>query len=91
MAMCQAAKEAAWLTGLLEDFVFDLWSTLVILGDNQGALALTQSPVFHPRSKHIAIQYHFTRELVQAGQLIVKYISAKAMVDDALTTSLPPS
>ena len=36
MAMCEAAKEAAWLAGLLEDFGLDLWFPLVILGDNQG-------------------------------------------------------
>ena len=89
MAMCHAA-EAAWLTGLLEDFRLDLWSTLVILGDNQGALALTQNPVFHLRSKHIAIQYRFTRELVQAAQLTITYILKKAMVEDALTKSLLP-
>ena len=65
MAMCQAAKEAVWLTGLLKDFDIKLRSPLVIFGDSQGALALVQNPVFHPRSKHIAIQYHFTRELVQ--------------------------
>ena len=34
--MCEAAKEAAWLPGLLEDFGLYLWSPLVILGDNQG-------------------------------------------------------
>ena len=62
---------------------------MVIVGDNQGALPLTQNPVFHLCSKYIAIQYHFTRTLVQAGQLTVKYISTKAMVNDALTKSLP--
>ena len=90
MGTCQAAKEVAWLTCLFDDFRLYLWSPLVILGDNQGALALTQNPVFHPRSKHIAIQYYFIREVVQAGQLIVEYISTKGMVDDALTKSLPP-
>ena len=89
MAMCQAAKEAVWLTGLLKDFGLDLRSPLILLSDNQGALALTENPVFHPRSKHIAIQYHFTCELVQAGQLTIKYISTKAMVANALTKSLP--
>ena len=89
MGMCQAAKEAVWLTGLLEDFGLDLQSPLILLSDNQGALALTENLVFHPRSKHITIQYHFTRKLVQAGQLTVKYISTKAMVADALTKSLP--
>jgi len=46
-------------------------------------------PVFHPRSKHIAIQYHFTRELVQTVQLVVKYIPTKVLVADSLTKSLP--
>jgi len=71
MAMCQ--EEAAWLTGLFKDLVLDLRSPLIVYGDNWGALALTRNPVFHPHSKHIAIQYHFPRELVQTGQLIVKY------------------
>ena len=30
-------------------------------------LALAKNPVFQPRSKHIDIQYHFTRELVQGS------------------------
>ena len=48
MAICQAAKEVAWLIGLLEDFELDLRSPLVILGDNQGPLALTQTPGLPP-------------------------------------------
>ena len=89
MAMCQAAKEAVWLTGLLEDLGLDRQAPLVIFGDNQGALALAQNPVFHLRSKHIAIQYHFTRELVHMQQIVVKYIPMKVMLADALTKSLP--
>jgi len=89
MGMCQAAKEVVWLTGLLEDLGLDLQSPLIVYGDNQGALALTQNPVFHPCSKHIAIQYHFTCELVQMEQLVVKYIPTEAMVADALTEALP--
>jgi len=41
MAMCQGAKEAAWLTGLLGDLGLELRSPLIGFGDNQGALALT--------------------------------------------------
>jgi hypothetical protein len=89
MAMCQAAKEAVWLTGFLEDLGIHLRSTPVIFGDNQGALALAHNPVFHPRSKHISIQYHYTRELIQNGRIIVKYLPTKVMVADALTKSLP--
>ncbi len=81
MAMCQAAKEAVWLTGLLKDFNIELRSPIILFGDSQGALVLAQNPVFHPRSKHIAIQYHFTRELiVQTNQIAVQYIPTKAMM-----------
>ena len=89
MAMCQAAKEAVWLTGLLTDLGIELRSPLIIFGDSQGALALAQNPVFHPRSKHIAIQYHYTRELIQTNQIIVQYVPTKAMIADALTKALP--
>jgi hypothetical protein len=51
MVMCQAVKEAIWLTGLLEDFGIDLQTPLIIFGDNQGALALAQNPIFtHDRN-----------------------------------------
>ncbi len=61
--MCRAAKEAAWLNGLLEDLDIEL-RTPFIYGDNQGALALALALNlgYHPRSKRIDIQYHFTRE-----------------------------
>ena len=88
MAMCQAAKEAVWLSGLLEDLGIDLRGPLVIYGDNQGVLALTQNPDTHPRSKHIDIQYHYTRELIQAGRIAVNYIPTKLMIADALTKPL---
>jgi len=87
--MCQAAKEAIWLTGLLEDLGIDLQTPLTLFDDSQGALALAQNPVFHLRSKQIDLQYHFTRELVQAGRITVKYIPTHIMIADGLTKSLP--
>ena len=89
MAMCQAAKEAVWLSGLLEDLGIELRSLLIIYSDNQGALALAQNLDTHPRSKHVDIQYHFTQDLVCAGQIAVKYIPTKLMITDALTKPLP--
>ena len=88
MVMCQVAKEAIWLTGFLKDLGIHLHSTLVIFGDNQGALALAHNPVFHPHSKLIAIQYHYTRELIQNGCITIKYLPTKVMIADTLTKSL---
>ena len=72
-----------------KDLGIELRSPLIIYGDNQGALALAQNPDTHPRSKHVNIQYHFTQDLVCAGQIAVKYIPTKLMIADALMKPLP--
>lgn len=89
MAMCQAAKEAVWLTGLLNDFGIGLQAPMILFSDNQGALALTHTPVFHLQSKHIDIQYHYTHKCIQNGLITVEYIPTKVMIADVLTKSLP--
>ena len=86
--MCQAAKEAAWLKGLLEDLGIEPRSPLIIYGDNQDAPALALNPDSHTRSNHINIQYHFTRELVHAGRIAIKYLLTKLMIADVLTKPL---
>ena len=39
----------------------------LLLVDNQSAIKLAINPVFHKRSKHIAIRYHFIRERIEMG------------------------
>ncbi len=59
-----------------------------ILGDNQSALRLVANPEFHARSKHIDVQYHYTRELVEDGMISVEYIPTTEMAADCLTKPL---
>ena len=35
---------------------------------------MSANPIRHDRSKHIAVDYHFVREWVAAGDLVVRYI-----------------
>ena len=42
--------------------------------DNQGAIALAKNPVFHNRSKHIDIQYHYTCGFVKVKKIQLEYI-----------------
>ena len=59
--------------------------------DNQGSnIALARNPVFHDRSKHIDIQYHYTRDLVKEKRIKLEYVPTKDMLADLLTKSLPP-
>jgi len=42
--------------------------------DNQSALKMMKIPSFHGRTKHIDIQLHFIRELVEFGELEFEFV-----------------
>jgi hypothetical protein len=89
IALCQAAKEAIWLTDFLSGLGVSIHNSIPLYVDNQGSIALAKNPVFHDRSKHVDIQYHYTRDLVRKGRIHLEYLSTKDMVADILTKSLP--
>jgi hypothetical protein len=60
-----ASKEAVWLRKLLFGLFQERLETTVIHCDNQSCLKLTENSVFHDRSKHIEMKYHFVRDMVQ--------------------------
>jgi hypothetical protein len=42
--------------------------------DNQSCVNLTDNPMFHDKSKHVEIKYHYIRDLVQKGVVKLQYI-----------------
>jgi hypothetical protein len=49
---------------------------------------MMENPVFHDRSKHIEIRYHYIRDMVQRGSSKLQYISTDEQVVDVLTKRL---
>ena len=62
--------------------------TTVILCDNRSGIYLSENPVFHDRSKHIDIRYHFIRDMVQRGVVRLDHIATDEQVADILTKPL---
>ncbi|KAL2088069.1 hypothetical protein ACEWY4_016897 [Coilia grayii] len=87
VALSQAAQECTWLTRLLSVLGMDA-TPVVILEDNQGAIAIGKNPVDHSRTKHIDIRYHYIRECVQKGQIQLQYCPTDDMKADILTKPL---
>jgi histone deacetylase 1/2 len=50
--------------------------------DNLGATYLSANPVFHARTKHIEVYFHFVRERVSRKQLEIRFISSHDQVAD---------
>jgi hypothetical protein len=59
-----------------------------IYSDNQGCIALAENPKDHARSKHIDVQYHYTRQLVEYGKIKLDYCPTEDMLADVLTKPL---
>jgi len=88
VALSHAAKEAVFLRQLLTEFKDADCGPIPIQEDNQAALAIAKNPVFHSKTKHIDVSYHFTREAVTNGQIKLEYCHTKNMIADILTKPL---
>ena len=86
-AMTEAIKEILWLIFLLTELKIK-FETPVLYVDNQGAIALAQNPVNHQRTKHIDIRFHFIREAIRSGKIIVEYVGTDENIADMLTKAL---
>ena len=62
--MAIAACEALWLKRLLKDLGVPITDLICILYNNMSSIYLARNPVFHARTKHIEVHYHFIRECV---------------------------
>jgi hypothetical protein len=69
-----AVCEAVWLCKLLTDLFDHEMDSTVIHCDKQSCVKLSENPVFHDKSKHIEIKYHYIRDMVQRKAVHVQYL-----------------
>jgi len=73
---------------LMDDSTFLTTTYSSVFEDNNGALILAQSPCITPRSKHIAVPYHFFREHVREGTLQILKVASEVNLGDLFTKGL---
>ncbi|CAA7038049.1 unnamed protein product [Microthlaspi erraticum] len=88
IALSEAVKEGIWLRGLVEELGFkqeatDIWC------DSQSAICLAKNNVFHERTKHVAVKYHFIRDETEVGTVKIQKIPTERNPADMLTKVIP--
>ena len=84
-----ATAELICIESLLRELGVAQPYSSVLWCDNIDATFLSSNPVFHARTKHIVIDYHFVRKRVAQKLLQVKFISSKYQLADIFTKPLP--
>ena len=87
VAAIEACKKALWLGRLVADLgMTDVVPTLH--SDSMSAIQLAKNPVFHAKTKHIEVRYHFIRGVVKDKSVDLVKISTDQNPTDLLTKSL---
>jgi hypothetical protein len=88
IAATYVATQALWLARLLGELLGQNTETVELKVDSKFALALVKNLVFHERSKHIRIKYHFIWSCLEEGSMKASHISTEDQLADILTKSL---
>ncbi|XP_031092189.1 uncharacterized protein LOC115996890 [Ipomoea triloba] len=87
--LADVSAEVTWIVSLLVELGLHSGKPATLWCDNLGATYLAANPVFHARTKHVEIDYHFVRDKVATGDLIVNFVSTRDQVADIFTKPLP--
>jgi hypothetical protein len=86
--VANATAEIIWMQFLLHELGVSQTQPPVIWCDNIGDAYLSSNPIFHTRTKHTEVDYHFVRERVAHKLLQIKFISSKDQLADIFTKPL---
>eukprot|EP00253_Pinus_taeda_P033838 PITA_33838 len=84
IATSHACKEAIWLKGLFGEFG-RLQDNIKLFCDSQSAIHLAKNPIYHSKSKHISIKYHFVRQVITERGISLEKVHAKENCADMFT------
>lgn len=90
IAAGEGVKELIWLKRLFKELLPKQGtSATTFYMDNMSAIRLVKNPVFHKKTKHIDVRYHFIRHEYENGLFELEHVSSKEMLADIFTKALP--
>nr|GMD85028.1 Retrovirus-related Pol polyprotein from transposon TNT 1-94 [Ipomoea batatas] len=88
IAATEGVKETTWLRGLVMELGVSQGQT-VVFSDSQSDIHLTKNDTYHAKTKHIDVRYHFIRDVIAAGDIVIQKVHTLENPADMLTKSLP--
>jgi uncharacterized membrane protein YciS (DUF1049 family) len=80
--------QVLWMIQTLADLEVNYIASIPIHCNNTSAISVSKNPVFHSKTKHIPIKYHFLREHVTKSVVSMHYIPSKDHIVDIFTKPL---
>ncbi|XP_019156474.1 PREDICTED: uncharacterized protein LOC109153138 [Ipomoea nil] len=88
-ALADVAAEVTWVVSLLRELGLHTGDPPTLWCDNLGPTYLCVNPVFHTGTKHVEIDFHFIRDKVASGDMLVHFVLTKDQLADIFTKPLP--
>lgn len=90
-ATTAAAKQGLWLRKVLLDMNLKQEKCTEVFVDNQAAIAISNNPAFHGKTKHFNIKLFFLRDAQKEGSAGLEYCKTDLQLADIFTKVLPRS
>ena len=90
IAAGSCCAQILWMKNQLLDYGLQV-ERISIFCDNTSAIAITENPVQHSRTKHIDIKYHFIREYVMNGTVELHFVPSEKQLADIFSKPLVES
>ncbi|XP_026436952.1 uncharacterized protein LOC113334946 [Papaver somniferum] len=87
-SMAHTCSNLTWIKALLKSIGVFHSQPMSLYCDSQSALHIVANPVFHERTKHIEIDYHYVRDQIQTGVVINSYVRTTAQLAEIITKAL---
>jgi hypothetical protein len=88
IAAATCCTQVLWMIQTLADLEVKYTAPIPIHCDNTSAISVSKNPIFHSKTKHIPIKYHFLREQVTNQIVQVNYIPTTEQIADIFTKPL---
>ena len=88
-AAAEAAKDAAYIKDLFQNFGLPNQNPTTLFCDNQSTIKQSMNKIDARNSRHIGMRAHYLRFQCHSGRLHLQFIPSQEQLADAMTKLLP--